>query len=102
MTTAKKLLSVLFPGALASTAAATVYYVASDGTYEGAPDGVTVYTSLDDAIAAAVSSDDVIHVESGTYSTTSEYGPNLKAKLVTMQEALGAMQAVVAEGLAIE
>ena len=27
---------------------------------------------------------------------------NLKAKLVTMQEALGAMQAVVAEGLAIE
>ena len=82
MTTAKKLLSVLFTGALASTAAATDYYVASDGTYEGAPDGITVYTSLDDAIAAAVSSDDVIHVEPGTYATTTQYGPNLAAKLI--------------------
>ena len=60
------------------------YYVASDGTYDGAPNGATVYTSLDDAIAAAGNAADVIHVEPGTYSTTTQYGPNLKAKLVGM------------------
>lgn len=84
MIATKKLLSVLFTGALAATAGAADYYVTSDGTYEGAPNGAAVYTSLDEAIAAAVSSDDVIHVESGTYSTTSESGPDLKAKLVGM------------------
>ena len=77
-----KTLSVLMTGLMACAVQATDYYVASDGTYEGAPDDAKVYTSLDDAIAAAVSSDDVIHVEAGEYSTTTQYGPDLKAKLI--------------------
>ncbi len=82
MTTAKKFLSVLFTGALASTAAAAEYYVASDGTYEGAPEDATVYTSLDEAIAAAGNAADVIYVAAGEYATTTANGPTLKAKLV--------------------
>ena len=61
---------------------ATDYYVASDGAYEGAPDGATVYASLDDAIAAAGNADDVIYVEPGEYETSTRNGPSLKAKLV--------------------
>ena len=61
---------------------ATDYYVASDGAYEGAPDGATVYTTIDQAISAAGNADDVIHVEPGTYSTTTQYGPSLQAKLI--------------------
>ena len=64
------------------TARAADYYVASDDTYEGAPEDATVYTSLDEAIAAAGNSSDVIYVEPGTYSTATQYGPNLKAKLI--------------------
>ena len=82
MIATKKLLSVLFTGAIVASATATDYYVALDGTYEGAPDGATVYTALDEAIAAAGNAADVIHVEPGTYSTTTQYGPNLKAKLI--------------------
>ena len=82
MIATKKLLSVLFTGALAASASAADYYVASDGTYDGAPDGATVYTSLDQAITAAGNADDVIYVESGTYSTTTQWGPNLAAKLI--------------------
>lgn len=82
MIATKKLLSVLFTGALAASASAADYYVASDGTYEGAPEGATVYTTIDEAIAAAGNADDVIYVETGTYMTSTQYGPNLKAKLV--------------------
>ena len=78
----KKLLSVLFTGALAASASAADYYVASDGTYEGAPEGATVYTTIDEAIAAAENADDVIYVKPGTYATTTERGPNLRAKLI--------------------
>ena len=46
MIATKKLLSVLFTGALAASASAADYYVASDGTYEGAPEGATVYTTI--------------------------------------------------------
>lgn len=82
MIATKKLLSVLFTGALAASASAADYYVASDGTYEGAPEGATVYTTIDEAIAAAGNADDVIYVETGTYMTSTQYGPNLKAKLI--------------------
>ena len=82
MIATKKLLSVLFTGAIVASATAADYYVALDGTYEGAPDGATVYTSLDEAITAAGNAADVIHVEPGTYSTKTELGPNLKAKLI--------------------
>ncbi|MBE6382199.1 MAG: PKD domain-containing protein [Lentisphaerae bacterium] len=82
MKTAKKLLSILFIGALAASASAADYYVALDGIYEGAPDGATVYTSLDEAITAAGNAADVIHVKPGTYSTTTQDGPNLAAKLI--------------------
>lgn len=82
MIATKKLLSVLFIGALVATATATDYYVASDGTYDGAPDGATVYASLDEAIAAAGNAADVIHVEPGEYETSTQNGPNLQAKLV--------------------
>ena len=84
MIATKKFLSVLFTGALAATAAATDYYVAGDGTYDGAPDGTTIYTAIDDAINAATSASDNIYVEAGTYSTTTQYGPNLKARLIGM------------------
>ena len=82
MMATKKLLSVLFTGALAASASAADYYVASDGTYEGAPEGATVYTTIDEAIAAAENADDVIYVKPGTYATTTERGPNLRAKLI--------------------
>lgn len=82
MIATKKLLSVLFTGALAASANAVDYYVASDGTYEGAPEDAMVYTSIDEAIAAAENNTDVIYVEPGTYATTTQGGPVLKAKLV--------------------
>ena len=69
---------------VSSVAMATDYYVASDGAYEGAPDGATTYTAIDDAINAATSASDNIYVEAGTYSTTTEWGPNLKARLIGM------------------
>lgn len=65
-------------------AMAADYYVASDGAYDGAPDGATVYTAIDDAINAATAASDNIYVEAGTYSTTTQWGPNLKARLVGM------------------
>ena len=82
MMATKKLLSVLFTGALAASASAADYYVASDGTYEGAPEGATVYTTIDEAIAAAGSNTDVIYVKPGEYETSTKNGPSLKAKLV--------------------
>ena len=82
MIATKKVLPLLALALTSVAAYAADYYVASDGAYDGAPDGATVYSSLDDAIAAAQDSADVIHVEPGTYSTTTQYGPNLKAKLV--------------------
>ena len=81
MIATKKLLSVLFIGALAATAAATDYYVATTGS--DANNGTDVpFATIDKAIASATNAADVIRVAPGTYSTTTQYGPNLKAKLV--------------------
>lgn len=68
----------------ASTAAfAADYYVAllgddnNAGTSAEAP-----FATIDKAIATGTSSEDVIHVAAGTYQTTTQWGANLKAKLV--------------------
>ena len=89
MIATKKLLSVLFTGAIVASATAADYYVALDGTYDGAPDGATVYTTIDQAITEAENAADVIHVEPGMYTISTQYGPNLKAKLVGAGSARG-------------
>ena len=66
-----------------TTAFATDYYVATTGDDEN--DGLsaaTPFATIDAAITNATDASDVIHVASGTYSTTTQWGPNLKAKLV--------------------
>ena len=84
MTTAKKFLSVLFTGALASTAAAADYYVAPEptGSDGNAGSAEAPFATIDKAISVATEATDVIHVEPGTYTTTAQWGPNLKAKLI--------------------
>ena len=79
---AKAFLTVFINCIVANIAYGGEYFVASDGTYEGAPEGAVVYKAIDDAIAAAGSNTDVIYVKPGTYSTTAQWGPNLKAKLI--------------------
>ena len=71
---------------VSSVAMATDYYVggenASDenaGTSADAP-----FATIDTAVTAATENSDVIHVAAGTYSTTTQLGPNLKAKLIGM------------------
>lgn len=83
MIATKKLLSVLFIGALVATATATDYYVDTIGSDEN--DGLSAeapFATIDKAIASATNAADVIRVAPGTYSTTTQYGPNLKAKLI--------------------
>ena len=79
---AKAFLTVFINCIVANIAYGGEYFVASDGTYEGAPEGAVVYTTVDEAITAAENNADVIYVEPGNYSTTTKWGPNLKAKLI--------------------
>ena len=79
---AKAFLTVFINCIVANIAYGGEYFVASDGSYDGAPEGAAVYTAIDEAITAAGNNADVIYVEPGTYSTTAEWGPNLKAKLI--------------------
>lgn len=58
------------------------YYAAADGSFAGAPEGAVVYSTVDEAIAAASSAGDRIYVEPGTYETSAQWGPNLKASLI--------------------
>ncbi len=67
----------------ANALSGNVYYVADGGSDEN--DGLsaeTPFATIDMAIATAENSDDEIRVAPGTYSTTTQWGPNLKAKLV--------------------
>ena len=81
MIATKKLLSVLFTGALAATAAATDYYVATTGS--DANNGIDApFETIDKAISTATEATDVIYVAAGEYATTTANGPTLKAKLV--------------------
>ena len=73
-----------FAMAAASTAFAADYYVATNGD-DTNNDGLSAeapFATIDKAITSATESSDVIHVAAGTYSTTTQYGPNLKAKLI--------------------
>lgn len=67
-----------------ATSLATDYYVdAASGNDAYAGTGAnTAFATIDHAIDTATSAEDVIHVAAGSYSTTTQYGPNLKAKLV--------------------
>ena len=83
MIATKKLLSVLFISAIVASATATDYYVDTIGSDEN--DGLSAeapFATIDKAIASATNAADVIRVAPGTYSTTTQYGPNLQAKLV--------------------
>ena len=62
---------------------ATDYYVAPSGN--DANDGLsadTAFATIDKAITSAANDTDVIHVAPGNYWTTTQWGPNLKAKLI--------------------
>ncbi len=68
---------------LAATSFATDYYVAPSGN--DANDGLsaeTAFATVDKAITSAANDTDVIHVAAGNYWTTTQWGPNLKAKLI--------------------
>lgn len=64
-------------------AAATDYYVGGENASDdnAGTSAELPFATIDKAITTA-SSGDVIYVASGTYSTTTQYGPNLTAKLV--------------------
>ena len=74
-----------FSGAIALssvTALATDYYVATTGNDENSGTSAeSPFATIDKAISSA-SAGDTIYVAPGTYSTTTQYGPNLSAKLV--------------------
>lgn len=90
MIATKKLLSVLFTGALAASASAADYYVAESGDDNNNGSSETPFATVDKAIITATSSDDVIHVAPGTYETggyasqtdNAKWGPNLTVKLI--------------------
>ena len=82
MTASRKSLILLFIGAFAVSAAATDYYVAMTGNDSDDGSAATPFATIDAAITAATEASDVIHVTAGTYSTTTQWGPNLKAKLI--------------------
>ena len=67
---------------LPASALATDYYVAPSGNNDADGSAATPFATIDKAITSAENASDVIHVAPGTYSTTTQYGPNLKAKLV--------------------
>ena len=73
-----------FAVAASTTAFATDYYVAltGDDTNNDGLSAEAPFATIDKAIATATSSEDVIHVAAGTYQTTTQWGANLKAKLV--------------------
>ena len=65
---------------------AATYYVSTTGNDAAAGTSVdTAFLTVDKAISTAKAEDE-IHVESGTYTTTTEWGPNLVCKLVGLGE----------------
>ncbi len=70
---------------VSATAVATDYYVSAASGASDDNDGLSAefpFATVDKAIASAANASDVIHVAAGTYATTAQWGPNLKAKLI--------------------
>ena len=82
MIATKKLLSVLFTGAIVASATAADYYVATTGSDSADGSATTPFATIDKAISTATEATDVIYVAAGEYATTAANGPTLKAKLV--------------------
>lgn len=82
MIATKKLLSVLFTGAIVASATAADYYVATTGSDSADGSATTPFATIDKAISTATEATDVIYVAAGEYATTTANGPTLKAKLV--------------------
>ncbi|MBQ6926607.1 MAG: PKD domain-containing protein [Kiritimatiellae bacterium] len=81
---AKAALSCAF-ALVSATAVATDYYVSAESGASDNNDGLSAespFATVDKAIASAANASDVIHVAAGTYATTAQWGPNLKAKLI--------------------
>ncbi len=58
------------------------YYVSTTGSDDNDGSSEAPFATIDCAITNATASTDVIYVAAGTYSTTTQWGPNLKAALV--------------------
>lgn len=82
MTASRKSLILLFIGAFAVSAVATDYYVAMTGNDSDDGSAATPFATIDAAVTNATDASDVIHVAAGTYATSTQWGPNLKAKLI--------------------
>ncbi len=79
--TTKTIAAFMAVALAAGLARATDYYVATTGSDDN--NGTDApFATIDCAVTNATAATDVIHVAAGTYSTTTQWGPNLKAKLV--------------------
>lgn len=69
-----------------SLACAAEYYVGMDGSNDGDGSEGAPFLTVDKAIQVAQSAEDVIYVKPGVYTTTTQWGPQLKARLVGLGE----------------
>ena len=91
MNTTLKTLTALCVSLVAGVVAATDYYVAqtgNDGNSGQSPEAA--FATIDKAIASATEGDN-IYVSPGTYSTTTQWGPNLTANLIGAGSTRGAV-----------
>ena len=58
------------------------YYVATSGSDDSDGSEAAPLATIDKAITLATDSADTIHVAAGAYQTTTQWGPNLAARLV--------------------
>ena len=79
-----KLSTLLFAGAISAfgVVRAADYYVATSGSDDSDGSEAAPFATIDKAITLATDSADTIHVAAGTYQTTTQWGPNLAARLV--------------------
>lgn len=65
---------------------AAEYFVSPSGDNNADGSSAAPFATIDKAIEVAVNSTDIIYVESGEYTTVTQWGPSLKAKLIGMGE----------------